>query len=137
MPRQASGTRRNQSHKIQNKLPDAFKPGFLSALDGRCDLSRTLRANYQAIVDDIGDDCSHIKSSLVERYCWLECVLQTLEVEMAQGKQDKGECLGKWIQGCNALLGLSKTLGIERRSSSQPWASLVKEAESKAKESAK
>jgi len=122
MPRKSKGTRTNLSHRL-GTVPEKFRAGFLSALDGRTDLAKALRANYEAVVADAGgrDEVGHVKAALVERFVWLEAILQTLEQEMAQGKIDKGEALGRWIQAVNALSGLAKVLGVERRSSSMPW----------------
>jgi hypothetical protein len=114
--------RRNCSHKPQT-LPVTFQAGFLSTLDGRTDLAKALRANYATIVEDIGGqaEVGHVKSALVERFVWLEAILQTLEHEMAHGEIDKGEALGRWIQAVNSLAGLARTLGVERRNKSMPW----------------
>ncbi len=60
---------------------------------------------------------SGIKSSLLERFLWLESVLQKIESDMAKSTDGKSVSgmLGPWIQGCNSLLGIAKTLGIERQ----------------------
>src|SRR4051812_28868414 len=89
--------RKNGKHKPQG-LPAKFRPGFLSELDGRTDLAKSLRANRDMVVADVGgpDELSHVKGALVERFVWLEAILQTLEHEMARGKVDKGEALGRW-----------------------------------------
>jgi len=122
MPRKSQGTRTNRNHKPQT-LPRRFKAGFLAELDGRTELAKTLRANYEAIVADIGGpvEVGHVKATLIERFCWLEAILQTLEHEMASGKIDKSEALGKWIQAVNSLSGLAKVLGVERNLNSRPW----------------
>jgi hypothetical protein len=122
MPRKSKGTRVNGHHK-PNTLPAKFRAGFLSELDKRTDLARALRANYQDIVLDIGGpaDVGHVKGALIERFVWLEAILQTLEHEMAQGKIDKSAALGKWIQAVNSLSGLAKVLGVERRARAMPW----------------
>lgn len=114
--------RKNRSHKVQ-VVPDKFRAGFLAELDSRTGLAKALRANYEQIVADVGgtNDVGHVKAALVQRFVWLEAILQTLEHEMARGKIDKGEALGRWIQAVNALSGLAKTLGIERKTRSMPW----------------
>ena len=78
--------RKNGKHKPA-ELPARFKVGFLTTLDGRTDLAKALRANYADIVADIGGqvEVGHVKAALIERFCWLEAILQTLEHEMAQG----------------------------------------------------
>ena len=100
-----------------------FSAGFLSALDGRTELAKALRANYDAIIEDIGglSEVGHIKASLIERFVWLEGILQSIEHEMATGTTGKTEAIGRWIQAVNSLSGLAKVLGIERKSSSKPW----------------
>ena len=76
-----------------------------------------LKANRDEIVADIGGETelSHVKSALIERFCWLEAILQDLEIGMAGGEIAKADALSKWIQGVNSLSGLAKVLGVERR----------------------
>jgi hypothetical protein len=61
-------------------------------MDHRHSLPRALKANYSAIIADVGgrDDVSHIKNALAERSVWPEAILQTIEHEMSQGQVDKG-----------------------------------------------
>ncbi|MEX0784675.1 MAG: hypothetical protein WD557_18725, partial [Dehalococcoidia bacterium] len=127
--------RQNRSTKPQD-LPAKWEPGFLSSLDGRTELARALRANRQAIVEDIGGDVelSHVKNALVERFVWLEGILQTIEHEMASGVIEKDVALGRWIQGLNALSGLAKALGTERKAVTRPWANVVPESTDAASE---
>ena len=110
--------RQYRRNKLQT-LPDKFQAGFLSTLDGRTELARALRDNCRAILSDIAADepVSHIKAVLIERFCWLEMFLRTLEHEMATGLVDNRESIGRWIQGINSLCGLAKVLGVEHRSS--------------------
>lgn len=104
------------------QLPEKFQAGFLNALDGRTELARALRDNYKAIVEDIGGvaEVGHVKSALVERFVWLEATLQTIEQDMATGAIDRSEAVSRWIQAVNALTGLAKVLGVDRRSD-KPW----------------
>ena len=133
MPRTSKGTRTNRKTKSES-LPAKFRAGFLAELDGRTELSRALRANYDAIVADIGGpgEVGHIKASLIERFCWLEAILQTLEHDLASGAIDKSDAVGKWIQAVNSLSGLAKVLGVERKAQSRPW--LAAEVTNKGKE---
>lgn len=107
-------TDRKNGHHKPTTLPAKFKVGFLSTLDRRTDLAKSLRSNRNAIVEDAGgpDEIGHVKNALVERFVWLEAILQSIEQEMAGGQIDK---LGTWIQAVNSLSGLAKTLGIERK----------------------
>ncbi len=115
MPRVSKGTRECPPSKPQS-IPGKFKPGFLAEMDGRKEIVKTLRANYETIVNDLGgaDDVSHVKGALVERFVWLEAILQTLEHSMANGDTTFQETLGKWTQAVNSLNGLARILGIER-----------------------
>src|SRR5262249_40268783 len=86
-------------------LATKFKPGFLTKLDGRTEIAKALLANRDAIVADIGglDEIGHIKRGMIERYCWLEALLQSLEYEMANDKGKMLEGLSRWIQAVNSL----------------------------------
>ncbi len=114
--------RRNGSHKPVT-LPPTFKTGFLTELDGRTELARALRANYDTIVADVGGplEISHVKGALIERFVWLEGILQSIEHEMVSGVTTKTEAIGRWIQAVNSLSGLAKVLGVERKNTSRPW----------------
>lgn len=107
----------------QNAMPENFSVGFLQTLDGRGEVSKALRANYESIVADIGGagEIGHVKAALIERFVWLEGILQTLEHEMATGKVAKTEAVGRWIQAVNSLSGLAKVLGVERKAIAKPW----------------
>jgi hypothetical protein len=117
-------------------VPAKFKAGFLATLDERTALAKSLRANYERIVADVGgrDEVGHVKNALVERFVWLEAILSTIESEMAAGKIDKGEALGRWIQAVNSLAGLAKVLGVERKARSMPWAVVIPPANGTVKE---
>lgn len=105
-------------------LPPKFKTGFLTSLDGRTDLAKALRQNFDEVVNDVGGpgELSHVKKSLIERFVWLEAVLQSLEADIvAADPTARGEIISRWIQGLNGLAGLAKTVGIDRRTVVRPW----------------
>jgi hypothetical protein len=91
------------------------------------EIARELRSAYSAIVADLGGEAelSHVKRSLVERFVFLEAVLQGIEHQFALAVQskntDKGaaklepELIGRSVQAVNSMQGLAKTLGVERR----------------------
>ncbi|MCA1775209.1 MAG: hypothetical protein LC676_06260 [Loktanella sp.] len=68
------------------------------------------------MTDDLGgvDRLSYAERSLVERALWLEHWLAVQEEALASGQYETFDA-GKWTQACNALMGILKTLGIERR----------------------
>jgi uncharacterized membrane protein YccC len=62
------------------------------------------------------DNLSHVRRSLVERFCWLEAVLRSLELRIAEAdKAETADLLAKWIQALNSLVGLGRCIGLERR----------------------
>src|SRR4051812_3175277 len=89
-------------------LPDRYVPGFLAKLDGRTEIAQRLRANYVAIAEDLGGEpqLSHVKASLVERFVFLEAVLNKIENDLATDPLGTANQLGRWIQGLNSLNGL-------------------------------
>lgn len=114
-------------------VPGRFRIGFLDGMDKRLNLYRALRAAHAEILEDLGNNTSHIQSALVERFVWAEGIAQSLENNMAEGDLlDEAE-LSKWVKAVQVLSSLAKTLGIERKSTSQPWitAAVVKEAKRK------
>ena len=97
-------------------LPDRFAAGYLGALDGRTALAQDMHARWTAITDDLGGETtlSYAQRSLVERALWLEHFLAMQERALAGGRAAEFDP-GRWTQGSNALLGLYRTLGIERK----------------------
>ena len=112
-----------EATKKPQTIPAKFKVGFLSSMDGRTDTAKALRANYEELVADIGgpDELGRVKRVLVERFVWLEAILQSIEHELVSGQIDKGEALGRWIQAVAVLTGLAKVLGVERKAAARPW----------------
>ncbi len=105
------------------ELPKTYEPGFLATIDRRTELFARLRDNYTNIATDLGGEAelSNIQHSLVERFVFLDVMLNHIEAEIAKEPARSGELLGRWIQGVNSLSGLAKTLGIERKMKQAPW----------------
>jgi hypothetical protein len=100
-------------------LPQRYTPGFIVKMDQRCMVSLRMTTAYANIVADCGgeDQITHIKAALIERFVFLEATLQAMEAEIA--KEPLGPradvMFGRVVQAGNALNGLAKQLGIERR----------------------
>ena len=126
MPRVSKGTRVNKRHK-PNELPDKFRIGFLSELDKRTNVFQILKDRYATVIDDCGGEAelSHVKKSLIERFVWLEAVLQDMEIRMASGELPK-DAVSKWVQAVNSLVGLARVLGLERVTKSVDLESYLK-----------
>lgn len=102
------------------KKPAAeYAPNFMDKLDQRTELCRALRTRFDSLASDLGGHAklSGIKSSLLERFLFLESTLAKIESDMATATDAKtcSALLGPWIQACNSLLGIARTLGIERQ----------------------
>lgn len=111
-----SGTNTAKSTEV----PDRFQGGWLTALDGRLSLARELRGRYRELTDDLGglDALSYQRRTLAERAVWLEYHLAQQEQSLAAGTGDFNP--GQWTQACNALVGLLKTLGLDRKAADVP-----------------
>ena len=97
-------------------IPPKFAPGYLDRLDGRTAIAVDMRHRWQQITDDLGGEAtlSYSQRSLVERALWLEHWLAVQERALADGDYGAFDA-GRWTQACNALQGILKTLGIERK----------------------
>lgn len=95
------------------RLPKKFRPGCLAELDGRLLVAKELRRRYDELVTDLGglDSLSYAQRSLAEHAIWLGHWLMTQERRLAEGSSFDA---GSWVQSCNALSGLYKTLGLRR-----------------------
>jgi len=111
-------------------LPTKFKPGFLNGLDGRTELAQALKLRFDDISYDLGgiEELSAIKASLLERFIWLEATLSKIEADLANTGDAKtaADVMTRWIQGCNLLLGIARTLGMERQVKSVDLKTYVK-----------
>ena len=105
----------------QNTLPAKYEKNFLSKLDGRVQIAKELRNAYEEVTRDLGgvDTLSHAKRALAERFVWLEAIMRGIEQRCVELNGDdaeaSGQLLSRWIQGCNSLTGLARTLGLDRR----------------------
>lgn len=100
-------------------IPDHFEPRFLDDLDGRSNVTRRLRHRVAQLHSDLGgeDRLSYAQRSLCLRAIWLESWLEAREVDAAEGRPID---IGKQIQALNTLLGLWRTLGLERKARDVP-----------------
>ena len=103
-------------HPKYREIPDRFASGYLERLDGRTAIAVEMRARWQSMTDDLGgvDRLSYSQRSLVERALWIEHWIAQQERELAEGRIEAFDA-GRWTQATNSLLGLYRTLGIERR----------------------
>ena len=95
------------------QIPNSYTNDWLKNLDGRTALAVEMRQRQQALTDDLGgaDRLSYQQRALVDRALFLELHLQQEEIKLATGQEFDA---GRWVQSCNALTGIFKTLGLHR-----------------------
>lgn len=100
-------------------LPSKYKTGFLRDFDKRTELYQYLHAAFTEVTDDLGgaDTLSHARRCLAERFVFLEFALQGIEKRIAEAQtaEELMELFGRWTSGLNALTGLGRTIGLDRR----------------------
>jgi len=105
--------------KIFRNPPKRYEQHFLAKMDKRSVAYQVLHESFSEIVQDRGgvESLSHIQLALIEKFCFLEFMLHKKELEMAEsnnkGMRDKN--FGSYCQWLNCLIGLSKSVGLERR----------------------
>jgi hypothetical protein len=105
-----SRVRRNgESESIE--LPNRFTPQFWQDADGRCSIIKEIKRRYELLVTDAGAD-SFQKNLLAQRAVFVSVQLETMErLAVEKGKLDAGV----YTQMTNSLMGLLKSLGLERK----------------------
>jgi hypothetical protein len=113
--RSLRGTNMKRAEKLTT-LPAKYEPGFLRRMDRRTEISQRLQAAYDTVVRDCGGFrlCSHVKLALIERFIFLEAMLQSWELMIVQNPKAASELIGRWVQASNAIQGLAVKIGIER-----------------------
>jgi hypothetical protein len=99
------------SEKKVITLRNRFVPAFWSEADGRSTIVREIRRRVDVLVADCGAD-SEQKRCLCQRAVFIALQLETMErTATEKGRLD----LGVYTQASNALLGLLKALGLDRK----------------------
>lgn len=110
-----------QAEKLERKglqgrnvvtIPAQFKPRFWEDSDRRCAVVKTIQRRYQLLKSHAGGDESFQRDLLCQRVAFISIILETQEVKAAEGGDLE---LGVYTQATNALTGLLKTLGLEKR----------------------
>jgi len=115
---------KNQHHK-KLELPCHFpKSGFISSLDKRTEVYCEIATLYNSIVEDLGgsEQLSAIQLVLVERFCFIAFTMRKIENQLAKYPKSKkaGRLFKRLVYSTNALLGLSRTLGIKKAKKRMP-----------------
>ncbi len=108
-----SGVPGQQTTKATD-LPARYDERFIEQLDGRFKIAREVRDRLVTICGDLGGSArlSYLQRSLAKRYVWLELHHEADEARIAKGEVVD---VGKNTQRLNTLIGIARTLGVERR----------------------
>ena len=102
-----------------SELPERYSEDWLAKLDGRTAIARVIRDRLEDLQTDLGgrDQLSYQQRSLAKRAIWMEAVIEQQEIALSRGEPvDQG----KLTQAVNSLIGLLKTLGLERKARDIP-----------------
>ena len=96
-------------------LPDGYIESYADDLNQSSPLGRSIAARCENIINDLGglENLSTVKQSLVKRFLWLETMIESVEYRVSQGEAAD---IGAWTQLINSWIGLSRQLGLDRRS---------------------
>jgi hypothetical protein len=96
----------------QAAIPATFTPRFWNDCDSRLAVIRNIRSRYHVLREAVGGDISPQRDLLAQRIAFLAILIESAEVRAAEG----GELdHGVYVQSVNALTGLLKAVGLERR----------------------
>ena len=95
-------------------MPARWKPKFLNKMDSRLSLVQQIRRIQNDLAEETGAT-SIIKRALVDRFTFLLTMLQTMEVEALEEGRLDAAAVGRWTQATNALTGIAKQLGLEKK----------------------
>jgi hypothetical protein len=102
------------SARLLTTLPDKFRADFVERLDRRTSIAKAVLERIHALESDAGgaEGLSHARRSLIRRVTWLEMVVEHAEQRLATGQEVD---VGRHTQAVNALVGLYRVIGLERR----------------------
>lgn len=103
----------------QAAIPPKYSADWLEKLDGRTSLARAVNDRYHDLTQDLGgnDRMSYQRRSLCKRIVYMECVIEQQEAALSRGEEvDQG----RLTQAVNTLIGLLKTVGLDRQARDVP-----------------
>lgn len=99
------------------EIPPRYSANWIESLDMRTSLSRAVRGRLAELEADLGGNLSYQRQSLCKRVVWMEAVIEQKEAALARG-EDVGQA--ELTQAVNSLIGLLKTLGLDRKARDAP-----------------
>ena len=107
--------KQGQKSTKASEVTKRYRESFLDSMDGRAEVTRTLRERLSVLVSDLGglDNLSYQERSLCKRIIHLERLIEKDELTLAHnGMIDRHA----HIATVNALAGLYNRIGLKRRS---------------------
>lgn len=117
-------TRRRRSATTATTLPTRFTPKFWADADRRVALVREIESRVARMKVDAEAD-SYQKEVLSERAVFLISMLETAERDAVEGV--KALDTGSYVQAINSLLGVLKSLGLDKKAKKLGLAQYVEE----------
>ena len=96
-------------------MPDEYRKGFLTKISRRSVLGKRLNSTFAALIADMGgiDRVRTSQLMLIERLTFQDEILQQLEQQIAVDPVGQQDMIGRYIQACNGLMGLIRTLKLD------------------------
>ena len=92
-------------------LPEQFIPQFWDEADGRCSVIKEIRHRYEVLKGDTQAD-NYQKDLICQRAIFISVQLETMEMVASETGSFNA---GVYTQMVNSLMGLLKSLGLERK----------------------
>jgi hypothetical protein len=89
-----------------------FSPRFWEQSDSRVAVVRLIRKRYELLKCHCGGEESYQRDLLCQRTAFISVILETQEVEAAEGGSLD---MSVYVQAINCLSGLLRSLGLEKR----------------------
>jgi hypothetical protein len=101
------------------EIPASYTGDWIQKLDGRTAIAKAIQDRLATLEDDLGgrDSLSYQQHSLCKRIVWLEALIESREAALARGDEISE---GAHTQQINALVGLLKTVGLDRKARDVP-----------------
>lgn len=101
------------------EIPSKYTNDWLEKLDGRTRVAQVVQQRFQALTADLGglDSLSYQRISLCRRALYLEALIEQQEAALARGEDVDH---GRLTNTTNTLMGLYKTLGLDRQARDVP-----------------
>ena len=101
----------------RQKLPSKYSAGFLRQFDQRTETYALLTKAFVEVLEDMGgiEKLSHVQICMAERFVFLEFVIRSIEIRIAENPEKSDQLISRWVVRVNSLSGLGKKIGLERR----------------------